>query len=126
STELVFDMDALVPFREPVRLVASGSRAFIHAQGAANDEIWVSDGTTAGTVFLRDLGANSDPRHFMASSTRLFWSARDGDELWTSDGTPAGTVMVRDFSPGTTLNAGALPLAIFQEQLIFSVREDIL
>src|SRR5262245_29252083 len=70
-------------------------------------ELWKSDGTTAGTVMLKDInpGGASFPIDLTNVNGTLFFTANDGTsvaELWKSDGTTAGTVMVKDIYPGTT------------------------
>jgi ELWxxDGT repeat protein len=72
------------------------------------NELWKSDGTSAGTVLLNDIypGTNnsSDPRNFFNLNNTLYFTADDGtngNELWKSDGTSAGTVLVKDIYPGT-------------------------
>ena len=84
---------------------------------AANDfingqELWMSDGTPAGTTMVDDdappdgginPGAgSSSPSEFANVNGTLFFNAGDGTnggELWMSDGTPAGTTMVDDDAP---------------------------
>jgi ELWxxDGT repeat protein len=67
--------------------------------GEAN-ELWTSDGTTAGTKFLnafleiRELEVIGDICYFSAGTTD------HGIELWKSNGTAAGTVRVKDIVPG--------------------------
>ncbi|RME19991.1 MAG: PKD domain-containing protein, partial [Candidatus Zixiibacteriota bacterium] len=73
-------------------------------------ELWKSDGTTAGTVMLKDIVAgtgSSAPFLLTAVGSTLYFTAYDptnGIELWRSDGTPGGTVMVK----GTVSTGGAL------------------
>src|SRR5262245_22694382 len=70
-------------------------------------ELWKSDGTEAGTVFVKDIHPgplSSDLGEFTVVNGTLFFFADDGVhgyELWKSDGTPAGTVLVKDIRPGT-------------------------
>jgi len=86
----------------------AGDRAFFLADdGAAGEEPWVSDGTEAGTVLLRDVfpGARSSEIRWLTAvgGRRVFFVAEDGvhgRELWTSDGTANGTVLVADLVPG--------------------------
>ena len=69
-------------------------------------ELWKSDGTTAGTVLVADVnqsGIGSFPAQFVGSNGTTFFAADDGvhgSELWKSDGTEAGTVLVKDINPG--------------------------
>ena len=73
-------------------------------------ELWQSDGTTGGTVLLKDINpgpGSSDPVTPFSANVEgeIFFSANDGEhgvELWESDGTAAGTVLVADAIPGTS------------------------
>lgn len=84
-----------------------GDRVFFSAtDGATGTEVWVSDGTFAGTTVTLDINpgaAGSSPSNFVGIGNRLFFSAAipaTGREPWCSDGTPAGTVMLGDLNPG--------------------------
>ena len=78
---------------------AAGTRAIGH-------ELWVTDGTEAGTSLVKDIDPGTGggrPRHLTSSGNVLYFEANDGSsghELWMSDGTNAGTVMVQDLFPG--------------------------
>ena len=63
-------------------------------------ELWKTDGTTAGTVMVKDIypgSTYSAPSNFTNVNGTLFFTAFDanGMELWKSDGTDAGTVLVK-------------------------------
>lgn len=84
----------------------AGNMWFI-ADDGTNDQLWSSDGTTAGTVpvFTFDRGATDRiPRQpGVVFDERLYfaaWSAGEGVELWATDGTPGGTGLVLDALPG--------------------------
>jgi len=69
-------------------------------------ELWVSDGTRAGTREVVDLAPgsrSSDPVLGALAGDRLVFSAQTvdhGREPWVSDGTAAGTVLLRDIGAG--------------------------
>lgn len=85
---------------------------------AAGEELWRSDGTTAGTYLTRDiltttLDANDAPSAFLGNDDSWLRSAEfngkhyfgaddgiHGRELWATDGTATGTELVADLAPG--------------------------
>lgn len=88
----------------------AGGRFFFKADNGTNGyELWVSDGTSAGTFMVKDIfpGAtgsipNNDDEHFYTKYAFFFTADNgiNGVELWQTDGTPAGTVMVSDLYAG--------------------------
>ena len=85
----------------PYGMVSVGSTAFFAASTPANGtELWKSDGTTAGTLMVKDLIAgptDSFPNDLININGVLYFSAINptGErDLWKSDGTTAGTVIV--------------------------------
>lgn len=77
---------------------------------SAGNELWISDGTSAGTVLLLDINTgnsgadSSNPDHFIKVNSTILFTATDathGNEIWKTDGTPGGTVLVKDINPGT-------------------------
>ncbi len=91
----------------PDNLTAVGNTLFFTADdGTSGQEVWTSDGTSAGTVITKNIRAgsySSYPSRLTAVGDTLFFRARDGvhgRELWKSDGTNAGTVLVEDIRPG--------------------------
>ncbi len=73
----------------------------------AGREMWVSDGTSEGTVRVGDIDpglSGSDPAYFarLDSTTLLFaaYMAPFGRELWRTDGTRLGTKLVTDLNVG--------------------------
>ena len=81
----------------PLELLAVGGRVFFSADDSvAGRELWVSDGTDAGTSRIRDIrsgGKSSYPTALVANGGLLYFNAYDGSdrELWVSDGTEPGT-----------------------------------
>lgn len=75
-------------------------------EGGVGSELWKTDGTTAGTVIVKDIEPGirgSDPYNLTLVGDEIFFSADDGihgSELWKTDGTETGTVLVKDIVPG--------------------------
>ena len=103
-----------------MNLVAVGNTVYFAADDGVNGlELWKSDGTSAGTVMVKDINpatctvnsntvpCSSYPSKISVVGNSLFFSAVDelhGNELWKSDGTSAGTAMVKDINPATGCN----------------------
>jgi ELWxxDGT repeat protein len=92
--------------RNAFNLTAAGTSLYFCADdGSKGVELWVSDGTRAGTTVVADIAPGSPgsfPSELTSFGTRLVFSADDGThgrELWVSDGTLAGTFMVGDLNP---------------------------
>lgn len=78
---------------------------FIYFQATntnTGEELWKSDGTTEGTVLVKDINPGTDgsgPKNFTIYNNMLYFSANNGEngnELWRTDGTEKGTLMVKD------------------------------
>ncbi len=93
----------------------NGTLYFQATDGTNGSELWKSDGTSAGTLLVRDINpglGDSRSRYLTNVNGTLYFRATDGSsgsELWKSDGTSAGTVQVRDLLPGLT---GSLPSSL--------------
>jgi ELWxxDGT repeat protein len=78
---------------------------FSYDDGEHGRELWVSDGTEAGTRMVEDIlpgPGSSHPRQLHAEGNILLFSATDGVhgvEPWRSDGTVLGTRMLQDIAP---------------------------
>ena len=71
------------------------------------EELWKSNGTSEGTVLVKDIDPNgsSAPENLTEVNGTLYFTAYDdtnGVELWKSDGTSEGTVLVKDIQPGNS------------------------
>jgi ELWxxDGT repeat protein len=88
-------------------------------------ELWVTDGTPAGTHLVVDLvpGAEgSHPQGLTVFRGRLYFNARTsgtGAELWSTDGTAAGTQLVADIYAGATSSFPSY-LVVAGDRLYFS------
>ncbi len=78
----------------------NGTLLFATSDGSYG--LWKSDGTTSGTVLVKDVAAWRAP--FTVIGNTAFFVGGDnaaGYELWKTDGTTAGTVLVKDINPGS-------------------------
>ncbi|HEX5052212.1 MAG TPA: hypothetical protein VFZ65_10600 [Planctomycetota bacterium] len=93
----------------PQLFTSDGSRAFFQATTAAEgSELWVTDGTTAGTHMVADLvpgaqGCGAWPA-LQTGGRLLFWATLPGlgIEPWSTDGTAAGTFLLADLDPSSS------------------------
>ena len=79
---------------------------FTASESTHGEELWVSNGTVAGTKMVKDIfpGETSSGVAWMQrfNDKVVFQAQADVDtgiELWISDGTEAGTYMVKDIHP---------------------------
>ena len=87
-------------------------------------EPWKSDGTSSGTIMLKDinLGGNSAPGGFTYFNGEVFFHAASPPndvELWKTDGTPAGTVLFSDIFPGSASSSYPDLLTVIGSTLYF-------
>src|SRR5688572_6576955 len=70
-----------------------------------HDELWKSDGTTAGTArvsgldYMSSVVSSGDYIYFIAVRYGEEDQEDTGEELWRSDGTAEGTIMLKDIYP---------------------------
>jgi ELWxxDGT repeat protein len=92
--------------------VFQSKRTVVIDDGVSGPEIWLTDGTSSGTLRITDLPGGSGSflngptiELFGSIGDVLFFAYREstnGKELWRTDGTISGTSMVKDIAPGTT------------------------
>ncbi|MBN1853604.1 MAG: hypothetical protein JW829_12805, partial [Pirellulales bacterium] len=98
-------------------LTALGDELFFAAEflGGDGNELWKTDGTSEGTVLVKDIfpsSNDSNPRLINVIEGILYFVADDGThgvEWWRSDGTTQGTYMLADINPGSGDGAASIP-----------------
>lgn len=100
-------------------VVAGGTLFFAADDGENGMELWKSNGTTAGTVMVKDIDpragtsdpydyydygpGSSKPTDLTVVGSTVFFTAEDEDhgrELWKTNGSDSGTVLVKDIQDG--------------------------
>lgn len=75
------------------------------ADDAFGNERWISDGTEAGSVILKDSNpgsSSSNPSHFLRIGDHVYFATeRVVPRIWRTDGTTGGTVIVEQTGIGT-------------------------
>jgi ELWxxDGT repeat protein len=116
----------------PSELRSVNGRVFFLADNGINGrELWVSDGTAAGTVMVKDIVAgigDAGIQEMAVSGDVLCFTADNGingREVWISDGTSVGTQIISDILPGVT---SSVPhsLACLGTTLLFSARDSVI
>ena len=85
------DMDTLQPLGDTGRVIFTFDPM---PQYPGMEELWVSDGTAAGTFKLLDLDMEDRYRRFWAVGDQVYFKVADpegGLQLWATDGTVTGT-----------------------------------
>ena len=98
---------------------------FYGYDNTAGGSLWKSDGTTAGTVMVKDTDTSSTgwgPAKLTEVGSALYFVGFDtssGYALWRSDGTTGGTYKVRDIDSSSLYNAPQ-DLVAFGNMVFFS------
>ena len=122
--------------------VRVGRKVFFKADTKDNkfgEELWITDGTEAGTKMLLDINktvANEETGATAGAqldwftnfkNEKLFFIAYSneyGNETWVSDGTTEGTYMIKDLTEGTDANGlpaghGAFTPRVYKDKVYF-------
>ncbi|MDX1631864.1 MAG: hypothetical protein R3234_08380, partial [Thermoanaerobaculia bacterium] len=108
-----------------------GRILFSAAIPGRGSELWVTDGSRAGTTLVAEIQPGlegSGPRSFFQVEGGALFRARTGgrgSELWFTDGTPSGTRALPEVSSGP-LGSAPTSLQLLGEQAVFAAyRPDV-
>jgi ELWxxDGT repeat protein len=110
--------------------ILNGKLIFEGNSVATGNELFITDGTPAGTMLLKDIYTGvtgSDPGQDYAQLNGFIYftaqTAAEGRELWRTDGTPNGTTLVKDIIPGPASSNAADGYNLFSNgsYLLFDV-----
>ena len=107
---------------------ADGILFFAADDGTHGDQLWQSDGTSAGTTMVADINPNgsSNPQDLTAVDGNVFFSANDGvhgSQLWMYDASTQTVAMVSAINPNGSANPQNI--TAFGSQVIFSANDGL-
>lgn len=120
-TDLINDINAGTV---DANAVLNGILYFAAFDSTHGSELWKTDGTTNGTVLVKDINngiGDAQLGSFVVISNVLYFFANDGihgRELWKTDGTTNGTVLVKDITPGSA-SSEILSVTQVQNKIVF-------
>lgn len=102
-------------------------------------QLWTTDSTTNGTIFLQEVeptsgSFNTTAKNFTAFANRIFFQSSanaTGSELWVTDGTPNGTFLYNNlytetrFSSTTDPSSNPEKFYVFNDRLYFVADSDL-
>lgn len=95
--------------------------AIQHNTSTTTTGLWETDGTVAGTKFIKNVSIDKD--NIIIFNNKMYFSGRDsitlGYELYTSDGTANGTQLIKDIYPTTNRSSYPQQFTIVGNQLFF-------
>lgn len=109
----------------------NGNRLLIANDGTHGYELWITDGTTQGTLILKEINPNGDAfvgTESIVFKDELYFFADDGihgAELWKTDGTSSGTILVKDIKQtGGQANPDETNFVVIGDQFYFVAGDD--
>ncbi|MEP7373959.1 MAG: T9SS type A sorting domain-containing protein [Chitinophagaceae bacterium] len=90
-----------------------GTLYFVKYDVVYGGELWKSDGTTAGTMIVKDVNAGpktSQPWYITECNGKVLFSLHEtktGAELWSTQGSSASTTLVKDINTTSTYSSNA-------------------
>jgi ELWxxDGT repeat protein len=121
---------------------AVGDRLLFEAvESDGSTDLWASDGTSAGTTFLKVINPTSSSTNYnyyynygysgngasLVANGVLYFAANDGShgtQLWESDGTAAGTYLADEINPGSA-GSDPIPLGVLNGQVILLANDGV-
>jgi len=112
------------------KIYSAGNNIYFKGYLNNDEELWVTDGTLAGSHVLKDINPTDDgivdELHAAAIGNILYFTADDGNgiQLWKTDGTEEGTQLAVSFNEGDDWIDDDSPIYSFNGQLYFMAYTD--
>jgi len=107
NVELVKDINPGAFNNNMYNITKVGNKLFFSVYSGQDQTLWKSDGTTAGTMQVKDINPGGHNiylyKSFLDANGKLlfsFYDDQNGYELWKSDGSSNGTTMIKEINPG--------------------------
>ncbi len=106
----------------------NGLLYFTADDGIHGRELWVTDGTVAGTQLVHDINpgaGSSNPIYFIEYNGNIYFNADDGlhgQELWVTNGTAAGTSLAVDIRQGG-IGSNPFVFGVYNNMLYLTVND---
>jgi ELWxxDGT repeat protein len=105
----------------------NGKFYFNGTDATNGDELWATDGTTAGTTLVKNAVSGASGlriRDMVVLNNQLIFNAsttNEGNEMWISDGTSAGTKLIKDIAPSFGNGVGpSYDVVVYANRVWFS------
>jgi ELWxxDGT repeat protein len=118
TTASTIQISSSIKFEE-IGALLSGKLIFKGSTSATGSELYITDGTSGGTMLVKDINAGaagSAPADFAVLNGFIYFSAQtlaEGRELWKTNGTTAGTTLLKDIIAGAASSNQANKYNIF-------------
>lgn len=100
---------------------------FTADDGVHGIELWITNGTEAGTNMVKDIfpgSTRSNISKFAILNGKAYFAAKDstsvGLELWVTDGTDAGTYLLKDIATQANGNSNPSQFVVFNNKVFFT------
>jgi ELWxxDGT repeat protein len=124
-------------YNNPKNYGVLNNKLFFEGYTGNGEELWVSDGTNAGTTLLKQIesnlsgGSGNYIREFTNVGDKLFFIATSENittfnldyDLWVTDGTPSGTMLTKDIN--LVGNPNPQNLTPFNNKIFFTANDSI-
>ncbi len=108
-------------------ITLEGDRLFLDRRSETNPrELWISDGTVAGTQFLNDiLPAFNSLIGAINGRYIITVDAAVGHEVWVTDGTETGSQMLQELAPRPGNESSLFKVAVTDDELFYQYGKEL-